>query len=278
MTKKEFYRGIEHVVPPSRLVGGFVDRLVDHYVEGPQIKEKENLEEAREMSQRVGAGIVFAGNHLSNADYPVLIKALRMSGFTNPHDDTVAILGIRLYSNLSSRIGIRTAPHIKVFPPTETPESEEEERIARVMNLNALRAQKKVLERDMNTVVFPQGGREQKEITRIPSPQIAGFLKYGVVLPFGFNGTDMVLPMRKIIPTKAAASITFGKPILGRDLHELFADLSREETRVAMVNYVMIAIAKCLPSEYRGIYAQAAEKSEESSTADLSGIVNAVGI
>lgn len=251
---KEFYRGIEHVVPPSRLVGVFVDRLVDHYVEGPQIKEKENLERAREISEQEGTGIVFVGNHLSNADYPVLIKVLRMCGFTDPYADTVAILGIRLYGNLPSRIGTRTAPHIKVFPPTEMPESEEEERSARAMNLNALRAQKKVLERNMNTVVFPQGGREQKEITRIPPSQIAGFLKYGVVLPFGFNGTDMVLPMRKIIPTKAAASITFGKPILGRDLHGKFADRAHEEARVAMVDYVMIAISRCLRSDYRGIY------------------------
>lgn len=254
MGRVESYRGIEHVVPPSRLVGVFVDRLVDHYVRDFRIYKRENLEEAREMSQRVGVGIVFVGNHLSNADYPVLIKALRMSGFTHPSADTVAILGIRLYGNLSSRIGSRVAPHIKVFPPTEMPESEEEERSARAMNLNALRAQKKVLERDMNTVVFPQGGREQKEITRIPPPQIAGFFKYGVVLPFGFNGTDMVLPMRKIIPTKAAASITFGKPILGRDLHGKFADRAHDETRAAMVNYVMIEIAGCLPSEYRGIY------------------------
>lgn len=261
MTKREFYRGIEHVVPPSRVVGGFFDRLVDHYVEGPQIQGGENLEEAREMSQREGVGLVLAGNHISNADYSVLTKALRMSGFTHPSADTVAILGIRLYSSLPSRIGSRVAPHIKVFPPTETPKDEEEERNARAMNLNAFRAQRKVLEKGMNTVVFPQGGREQKEITRIPPPQIAGFLENGVVLPFGFNGTNIVLPMRKIIPTKAAVSITFGKPILGRDLHEKFANLSRENRRAAMVNYVMVEIAGCLPRELRGIYAQSVELS-----------------
>lgn len=254
MTKIESYRGIEHVVPPSRPVKFIVDRLVDHYVEGPQIKGMENLEKAREISGRAGIGIVFAGNHLTNADYSVLIKALRMSGFTDLYADTVAILGIRLYGDLASRIGIKTAPHIKVFPPTETPKNEEEERNALTMNLNALRAQRKVLKKGMNTLVFPQGGREQKEITRIPPPQIAGFLKYGVILPFGLDNTDKVLPKGKIIPTQAAVSITFGKPILGRDLHEMFADLSREETRVAMVNYVMREIAGCLPSDYRGIY------------------------
>lgn len=251
-------------MPPNRLVGVFVDRLVDHYVRGLRIQEEENLEEAREISERERIGIVFSGNHLSNADYPVLIRALRILGFTNPYADTVAILGIRLYGNLPSRIGIGVAPHIKVFPPTETPKDEREERAARVMNLNAFRAQRKVLESGMNTLVFPQGGREQGEITRIPPPQIAGFLEYGVVLPFGLYNTDKVLPKGKIIPVQAPVSITFGKPILGRDLRIKFADRSREERRVAMVNYVMIEIAKCLPPEHRGIYAADVEEPRES--------------
>lgn len=278
MRKIESYRGIEHVVPPSRLVGGFFDRLVDHYVEGPQIQGEEHLERARKISEQEGIGIVFTGNHLSNADYSVLIKALRMSGSTNPHADTVAILGIRLYGNLPSRIGGRVAPHIKVFPPTETPKSEEEEKGALAMNSNALRAQKKVLEKGMNTLVFPQGGREDGEITRIPPPQISGFLEHGVVLPLGFNNTNKILPKGKIIPIQGPASITFGEPFLGRDLRIKFADLSRKERRVAMVNYVMIEIAKCLPPEHRGIYAQAVEKSKEPSMADLSGIRSAASI
>ena len=263
------YRGIEHVVPPSRLIGVFVDRLVDHYVRDLRIQGGEHLEKAREISELAGTGIVFAGNHLSNADYPVLIRALRMSGFTDPYADTVAILGIRLYGNLLSRIGIGVAPHIKVYPPTETPKSEEEEKGARTMNLNAFRAQRKVLEKGMHTVVFPQGGREQGEITRIPPPQIAGFFEYGVVLPLGLNNTNKILPKGKIIPVQAAASITFGEPFLGRDLRIKFADLSRDERRVEMVNYVMIGIAKCLPLEYRGIYAQAVEKSKEPNMAVL---------
>ena len=268
MTKKESYRGIEHVVPSSRPVRFFVDRLVDHYVEGPEIQEKENLEEARGMSQQEGTGIVFVGNHLSNADYPVLIKALRMSGFTNPSADTVAILGIRLYANLASRIGIRTAPHIKVFPPTETPKNEEEKRNAQAMNINALRAQKRVLRVGMNTLIYPQGGREPHEITRIPPPQISGFLDYGIVLPFGLVGTDQVLPMKKRIPKRASASIVFGEPFLGQDLKEQFNNLPRDERRAAMINEIMTRIAICLPPDYRGVYAGAVEKARGLSARD----------
>ena len=259
--REESYKGIKHVVPPNALVRICVDRLADHYVKDLQIQRGENLEKAREISEREGIGIVFAGNHLSNADYTVLIRALRMSGFADPYADTVAILGIRLYGNLPSRIGSRVAPHIKVFPPTETPKSEKEEKAARKMNLNALRAQKKILENGMNTLVFPQGGREPGEITRIPPSQISGFFEYGVVLPLGLV-TDKILPKGKIIPVQASASITFGGPFLGKDLRIKFADLSREERRVAMLAHVMIEIAKCLPLEYRGIYGQAVKEKE----------------
>lgn len=123
------------------------------------------------------------------------------------------------------------------------------------------------LEAGRPVVIFPEGGRSHTPGLRQALPGMAFILdKAGVpVVPVGVAGTSDDFLRRALQGKRPALSMNIGKPLRLPPLSGKGEERRRERQRNA--DLVMAQIARLLPGEYRGIYAEQAssEKTGEAS-------------
>lgn len=252
------YHEIQGVVPPQWYMRTAVDLLTRKYARPITIRGENNLADAVNLAKRNKKGIIFAPSHFSNADQPVLRKALLEKGFAEPDANLVAILGLRLYRDSWTKRLTRAAPHIPVWPPTERPERREIE-FVRSLNTQALEAHKRVIDAGHNILLFPQGGRGNGRIERDPHQGIAGFLTIpdATIIPTVLIA-DTILPKGVTMPVRGEVTVEFLKPFDGQYLMDQSGYNPESPTNAArqqMVGNVMLEIASALPEARRGVFA-----------------------
>ncbi len=253
------YHEIRGVVPPQWYMRTAVDLLTHMYARPITIRGENNIADAVNLAKQNKKGIIFAPSHFSNADQPVLRKALLEIGFNDPDADLVAILGLRLYREQLTRLLTRSAPHIPVWPPTERPHTREELEFVKGLNTQALDTHRRVLDAGHNILLFPQGGRGNGKIEKDPHQGIAEFLTIpdSIIVPTIIIA-DTVLPKGVVMPIRGEVTAEFLKPLDGQYLMDQSGYNPESPTNAArqqMVGNVMTEIAAALPEERRGVFA-----------------------
>lgn len=218
---------------------------------------EENLTKAEELIKQ-NKLLIFTPNHLSNADAPALLRALKKEGFGKMSGKIVFLQGIKLDNDPTARFLMRGTQRIRVWP-TSLPANTDEEKQERLrMTKDSWKAAKNALVAGDHLLIFPEGGRSYMGQLKEGEPAIAHFLKLSPetwVLPVGIAGTEKVLPPNKKFPVPHPISIRFGPPTNVNNLIQATNHLPPKERNKAIVGLVMKVIAGCLPEQYRGVYA-----------------------
>jgi len=218
-----------------------------------------NLERTQELAEK-GYKIILTPNHLSNADGPVIDRALRETGPKGFAENVVYIQGRKLDLNPINRYFTRSLKVIKIWPPSLKP-TPEEEQLKKEMNEKAIVDAKKCFQVGYYLAVFFEGGRSYagslKQAERSPL-QFFTLVDDAdtVALPVGVWGTEKAMPPHKIPRPTLKANVSFGEP---RNISALIRErnhLSGTIMRKQVVDIIMRKeIAPLLPPKYRGVYA-----------------------
>jgi 1-acyl-sn-glycerol-3-phosphate acyltransferase len=260
-------------LPHSRFA---MEQLSRIFISETNVAGEENIDEAR-VWKMYKLPIVFVPNHLSNADGPTLLSALRKVKFTknNPNDEPVYAIGRRLTEDkLLNGIGLtRFAPTIPVWPPTMKPQSFEEVAEAKLMKKASVEEAGEALKKGKQLVIFAEGTRSRIVALAKGTPGVADFFtvaqQWGdsfyppqpdtLIVPVSMFGTEAIHPIDHKFPTRRGpVTVNFGQPFRASELQEQYGDLPNGLRNQSMVDHVMIEVARNLPEHMRGHYAQRA--------------------
>lgn len=250
---RERLRVISGISEQNKFIRGFVDIIVDAFARKREVLGRESLNKVRKLLAG-GNKIIFTPNHLSNADAPVISKALTESGFADLEQKLVFLLGQRLAGN-PLRKGFR---FIDVWPKTMTPTDEEEKLTAWRMNGSGLRATKEALDNDYIILIFPEGTRARNGSLGKAVPEVSHYLQAcenTYFVPIGITGTEKILPPGAKWPKFGEVTISFGEPVSVSSLdNSIPKDLPKPTRKQLLVDRIMRGIANLLPENYRGVY------------------------
>jgi 1-acyl-sn-glycerol-3-phosphate acyltransferase len=263
----ESVQHIDGIVPALRAAQITNDALLRAFVSRIDVVNPENLAYAfnfRFLRRR----IIWMGNHLSNFDAPVLWRTLRNAGFCDTKTAPVFPVGKRLLDNPRTRPFTRFIDAIPVWPPTEPPKSTDERRQLVEINTRAFKTAEEVLRSGRSIALFPEATRSRTKILQKGYAANARYLMLPqkannngeevdtVIMPFTLSNTEVIYPIGQSLPhTRGPVGIAFMKPILTSELRALYGHLPKIEMQQMMIDHVMIEIARGLPREKRGYYA-----------------------
>jgi len=107
---------------PQRVI---VESLAFWFAPEITVRGIENLLDTQELISE-GKKIVFAANHLSHVDHTIFATSLKRSGFGEIAKKTIPLEGLRVDNTPIANWFIPAYNTILVWPPTITPETEEE--------------------------------------------------------------------------------------------------------------------------------------------------------
>jgi 1-acyl-sn-glycerol-3-phosphate acyltransferase len=162
-----------------------------------------------------GASYVFAANHLSFMDIPVILAGIpaEIRFMAKSSLFGVPFIGYHL----------RRAGHIRVFRDD-----------ARASLKTMAGAAAAIRERGVSILIFPEGGRSPGEMDEFKDGAAYIAIKAGVpVVPVGLEGTREVLPMGSLLVKPGRVALRIGDPIPTaaagvHDRHEVTAQLRRQ--------------------------------------------------
>lgn len=246
--------------PQWRISRSTLDALLFYAAPEISLRGEENLQLVRELKEQ-GQPIIFMGNHLSNADAPVVHDALNSKGYPDIAGSLVFLLGKRLTQERFPAFLTHAIPTIPVWPRTLVPQNEAESREAGAMNLLAGRAVRTLLKEGERAIfVFPEGTRSRQQTLQQPVYDVGRYVtavEGTVVVPVGLWGTEQMLAIGQVMPNRGQkVFVNVGKPI---EVSGIRPDKkgSREQKDgqlKAMMDYIMGEIAGLLPPNYRGVY------------------------
>jgi 1-acyl-sn-glycerol-3-phosphate acyltransferase len=203
--------------------------------------------------------VVAFANHLSYSDANAVDLILERSGRSGLAARLTVVAGPKVYSDIRRRFSSLCFATIKV-PQSSTRSSED----AVMTPRDVARAAHRVIDiaRDRlragdAILVFPEGTRSRSGAMSPFLPGVARYLDLhdAWILPVGITGTERLFPVGVDSITPGPIGLRFGRPVPARALTQ-GAGGSR---RLAM-DCVGFAIAALLPSEYRGVYGDAARE------------------
>lgn len=265
MFEREIY--VPGVIPKEPLIHWGVEQVTNYFIPEIHVSGFENLYKGRYLIAN-GCGIVFADNHLSNADGPIVDQTLRRNDFADIADKLIYIKGKKLDDNPLAAFLTNALPTIPVWPVSLVPQTEEEERKARKMNLASFEIAKRALREGYHLCLFPEGTRSRDQTLGLPVVQAVGYLnlvKNTFVIPVGIARSETILPIGATLPTRGSVYVNIGRPINISLLQEAIKDrlvkdeeirsnprFIKEETRRKTMIYIMKNIAELIPPMYRG--------------------------
>lgn len=239
----------------AKLSKSLTELLTKNFANPLNVEGIENVRQTQELNAR-GKKIITISNHLSYADFPVTMAALKINGFDAIAENTTAIEGLRLGKDPVRRFLVSGYKRIIIWPQSVEPKNEDEGKKRFRMNFNALKEAKSKIENGW-LQIYLEGSRSRTQALERAMPESLHFITLAdFLLPIGIYGTEKILPVGAWLPDVNKASVAFGEPIDVAKEVEKFKDIkNREERRQMIVNYFMSCIADCLPPKYRGVYA-----------------------
>lgn len=239
-----------------------IERLVDHFAYPIYVKGIENLNTTQNLIME-RKKIVMLSNHLSWADPPVTMVALKRNGFEEMAQMTTIIAGIKLQTDPVRNILGAAYDVIPVWSPFTEPKNQEEKEIRLEMHEKALIKVEQVLEAGHLLLTYPEATRSRTQELAVGRPEITHYLARKLakventfVLPIGIYGTEKILPVGALLPDVNSATVVFGEPIEVAMVVKMFEYSPRKTRRQLIINYFMYRIAECLPEKYRGVYSE----------------------
>jgi 1-acyl-sn-glycerol-3-phosphate acyltransferase len=239
----------------AKLSKSLTERLTKHFANPLNVEGIENVRQTQELNAR-GKKIITISNHLSYADFPVTMAALKENGLDAIAENTIPIEGLRLGKDPMRRFLANGYKRIIIWPRSLEPKNEEERKKQFRMNFNGLKEARSKIENGY-PLIYPEGSRSRTQALERGIPESLHFITLAdFVLPIGICGTEKILPVGAKLPKKHQATVTFGLPISVNEAKRQYEHIADKESRRQMiVDYLMYRIADCLPPKYRGVYA-----------------------
>lgn len=197
--------------------------------------------------------LVLMANHLSYADANVIEVLLHRGGASAVANRLTAIAGPKVFSSRERRFSSLCFGTIKV--PQSAGVSTEEavlnaREVARAAR-HAIDIAQQRLQAGDALLLFGEGTRSRGAAMQSMLAGVARYLSYpdSWVVPLGLAGTEGLFPVQDNTLRAANVSLCVGRPISAA---ALFA-AARDDRRTLM-DAVGLAIADCLPTNYRGVY------------------------
>lgn len=241
---------------PTKIIAEIVNHLL---IPSVGMEGRENLEKAQELANEQKVKLILTPNHISNADAPVLDRALRENGFGDLADNLVFIQGIKLDRHPINNYFTKAFKVIKIWPQSLPAITRKEQVERRNIRVKASNDAKKSLQAGYRLVIFPEGGRSGGSLKQADASAIH-FFKLDkdwetIALPVGIWGTEKVMPPHKLPRPSPRVHVGFGEPINVSSLIRANNDLRGEEVYRTVIDELMRkGIAPILPPQYRGIY------------------------
>lgn len=237
-----------------------VENLVDYFAYPLYVKGIENLYVIQNLIME-RKKIVMLSNHLSWADPPVTIVALKRNGFEEMAEMATIIAGIKLYKDPVRNFLGAAYDVIPVWSPFTEPKNQQEKEIRLEMHEKALVKAEHALEAGRLLLTYPEATRSKTQELAVGRPEITHYLgrkltkvENTFVLPIGIYGTERVLSVGALLPDVNSATVVFGEPIEVAKVVEMFEHSPSKTRRQLIMDYFMYRIADCLPDKYRGVY------------------------
>ena len=229
-------------------------RRLHHVIAAQLLDPASGLSGEAHLADITGRPVVIFANHLSYSDANLLEILLHRGGFIQLADRLTVMAGPKVYSSTKRRFSSLCFGTIKT--PQNAGRSSEEavmnpRDVARAARRSIEMAHERLARGDA-LLVFAEGTRSR---TRGMQQMLSGVARYldvadAMVLPVGITGTDGLFPVGDETVHTVAIHATIGRPV--------FVEALRRQAggdRRRMMDLVGDAIARLLPPEYRGVYA-----------------------
>lgn len=179
--------------------------------------------------------VLYVSNHLSNADGPTLMRALRPR-------EVWFLAGVKLQKSTMTRLATEAVKTIQIRPGSP--------------DIEALRKTVEALKAGHSVHIFPEGGRSRTGKLLRPKKGVALIAHRAKVpiVPVGLWGTEKLMPindrnMGGETLQRARIHVRYGKPVMPGELDAEI--VGAEDERQAFADALMRRVAELLPSEYR---------------------------
>lgn len=183
---------------------------------------------------------LFICNHLSNADAPSIVRAIRPKRL-------FFLAGVKLQGTAMTRLGMELVDTIPIRPNSA--------------DVEALKRAVETLKSGHSVLIFPEGTRSRTgQLLRAKKGAALIARRAGVpIVPIGLWGTEQFLPINEKDMggesiRKADVHVRIGKPFLVSDLELVVPE--GEDERQVLADAMMRKVAELLPASYRGEYAE----------------------
>jgi 1-acyl-sn-glycerol-3-phosphate acyltransferase len=215
---------------------------------GSGLDGDENLTAARERP------VVFLGNHLSFVDANAIDALLAESGFADLTERLCVIVGPKVFAEPLRRLASLCFGTIKIPQSASRASGEAVMGIRDVARL-AARTLRCVRERQAlgdHLLIFVEGTRSRTGGMQPVLTAVGRYIEHpgALVIPFGIWGTEELVPIGDERVHPARVRVRFGEPIEGAALRE------RSANRSELAESIGRSIARLLPAQYRGVYAE----------------------
>lgn len=208
-------------------------------------------------SLEAGKSVIVAPRHLSHADHPVLVRALKeIMGKDFSKYQLTIVAGMLFNGDPLTRILNRGYPNVTVWTLPEEP-SNDEKWMANIINRRSREVSEKRLGEGGIFIVYPEGSRSRDGKLQKAKPGASGYALHPnveLVVPVVIEGTQTILKPGQTLPRFGHAYVEFLEPIRTMDLKKSAAHLPRTQRDAKMSEIVMGKIAAALPEEQRGFY------------------------